>query len=90
MDSHALALQLGRHDWLLLPDRQAWLAWQASRSPTPRRVWLGFPPRAHERRALQALAPAQLWMSGAAPARLPLPRGWSASGVSGSLGTGGA
>jgi competence protein ComEC len=65
MDSHALWLRLGKRHWMLLPDRQALWAWQASREPLPERLWLGFRPGAREHRELLAQAPSLVWLSGA-------------------------
>ncbi|MFM7087303.1 MAG: ComEC/Rec2 family competence protein [Cyanobium sp.] len=86
MDSHALRLQLGRQEWLLLPDRAALTAWRQLEQRPPAGVWLGFRPRAAEQRALH---PAGVdhrwrWWSGE-PGRLPPPAPWRASGDSGSL-----
>ena len=85
MDSHALELQLGRRRWLLLPDRQALWAWQASRRPVPEGVWLGFLPPASQRSQLFQPPPRQVWLSGAPPRRQHLPAHWRSSGASGSL-----
>ena len=85
MDSHALLLRLGKRQWMLLPDRQALWAWQASREPLPERLWLGFRPGARERRELLAQAPSLVWLSGAPSGQRPLPAGWRASGARGSL-----
>jgi competence protein ComEC len=85
MDSHALTLTLAGRQWLLLPDRQALWAWQSQPRVPGDGLWLGFPPRAHERRRLLTHSPGRVWLSGAAPPRQPLPPGWSASGESGSL-----
>ncbi|KEF42830.1 MAG: hypothetical protein ER33_02875 [Cyanobium sp. CACIAM 14] len=86
MDSHALRLHLGPLRWLLLPDRQSLATW---RSLTGHRgddgLWLGFPPRPGERRALLAHGPGRVWLSGAPAASAPLPAGWRASGASGAL-----
>ena len=85
MDSHALDLQLGSRRWLLLPDRQALRAWQASGHPSPGRIWLGFLPAARQRPHLFQPVPEQVWLSGAPPRQQPLPAHWHASGSSGSL-----
>ena len=85
MDSHALWLRLGKRHWMLLPDRQALWAWQASREPLPERLWLGFRPGAREFRALLAQAPSLVWMSGPDSQQRLLPAGWRASGARGSL-----
>ena len=85
MDSHALELQLGRRRWLLLPDRQALWAWQASRRPVPEAVWLGFLPPASQRSRLFQPPPRQVWLSGAPPRRQRLPAHWRSSGLSGFL-----
>lgn len=85
MDSHALRLQLGRHRWLLLPDRQALATWRLDRPAGGEGVWLGVRPRPAEQRALLEQGPPQVWLSGAAPTGAPLPRGWRASGASGAL-----
>ncbi|MCT0207508.1 ComEC/Rec2 family competence protein [Synechococcus sp. CS-1332] len=94
MDSHALLLHLGRQHWLLLPDRQSLASWRSGQTPTAAKasagkaaesVWLGVRPRPADHRALLALGPRQLWLSGPGPAGAPLPRGWRASGSSGAL-----
>lgn len=85
MDSHALHLQLGRHRWLLLPDRQALTTWRLDRPAAGEGVWLGVRPRPAEQRALLERGPPRVWLSGAVPAGAPLPRGWRASGTSGAL-----
>ncbi len=87
MDSHALVLSVGARRWLLLPDRQALWSWRQLAQAPPPAVWLGFPARPAERRALShaGAPPQRVWLSGAAPGRSPLPRGWQASGRSGSL-----
>ena len=87
MDSHALLLRLGKRRWMLLPDRQALWAWEASREPLPKRLWLGFRPGARERRALMAQAPSLVWLSGPPSQHRQLPAGWRASGSRGSLQT---
>jgi competence protein ComEC len=84
MDSHALLLEVGRSRWTLLPDRQALWAWQERRSPAVERLWLGFLPRASERRRLIAAGAARVWLSGAHRGEA-LPRGWRASGSRGWL-----
>jgi competence protein ComEC len=95
-DSQSLGLAIGRWRWLLLPDRQALasLPPQAAR-PAPAALWLGFTPRQAERRRIQALQAPTVWQSGATPRALEardgiagapaLPRGWHATGGSGSL-----
>jgi competence protein ComEC len=63
-DSQALLLAAGRLRWGLLPDRQSWWSWRDHAAAQPRRVdglWLGFLPRASERRSLPALPPERLW-----------------------------
>lgn len=87
LDSQALALRIGRQRWLLLPDRQALASLPAAavRPQEHAAVWLGFQPRAFERRRIEALRPATVWLSGPPPGRAPLPAGWHASGGSGSL-----
>ena len=91
MDSQALTLRFGQHLWGLLPDRQALLAWRERPAEGLDGLWLGFAPRAGERRALarslrgRAAGAMPVWLSGPAPPRLPLPGGWRASGTSGSL-----
>jgi competence protein ComEC len=85
MDSHAHALTVGQRSWLLLPDRQALWAWRESGRPLPTDVWLGFPPRVGDRRALIAAGARQVWLSGPPPSRGGLPRRWRASGASGFL-----
>ncbi|WP_216900948.1 ComEC/Rec2 family competence protein [Synechococcus sp. CCY 9618] len=88
MDSHALRLHLGPWRWQLLPDRQSLVSWRSGTSRGVRgdeALWLGFVPRAAERRALLAHGPRQVWLSGAEPAGPPLPHGWRASGPSGAL-----
>jgi competence protein ComEC len=87
MDTHALTLRFGAHRWGLLPDRQALLAWRSQPAEAVEGLWLGFAPRAGERRALERTTPGgpTIWLSGAPPPRPPLPRGWRASGTSGSL-----
>ncbi len=88
-DSRAFELRVGRHRWLLLPDPQALDAWRQRAAPglgppaePPAGIWLGFPPRPRQRRAVEAAAAGRLWVSGAWPAAPP---GWAASGASGSL-----
>lgn len=84
VESRGVALQVGPHRWQLLPDPQALWSWRGQ--PAGARaegVWLGFAPRPRERQWLQRLAPARLWISGAASR--PLPAGWQASGRSGWL-----
>jgi len=95
IESRAMQLQLGRWNWLLLPDRQALWAWQqqAEDNPEPSRlgalsgsidgVWLGFAPSARERRQLQAIGAKRMWLSGATPPGWPT--SWAASGPSGYL-----
>jgi len=89
-DSRAYGLTVGGHRWLLLPDRQALVAWQRTRSAGDAEqlsgawsgTWLGFRPRRHEQQAVTMAAPRRIWVSGDWPAA---PRGWQASGGSGSL-----
>jgi competence protein ComEC len=87
MDSHALSLRFGARHWQLLPDRQALWAWRdrPQGADSLDGLWLGFQPRARERRSLAAGpgSPERVWLSGE-PAR-PLPPRWRASGASGSL-----
>jgi competence protein ComEC len=87
MDTHAMTLRFGAHRWGLLPDRQALLAWRSQPADAVEGLWLGFAPRAAERRSLgrTAMGGTTIWLSGAPPPRPPLPRGWRASGTSGSL-----
>lgn len=86
MDSHALQLQAGGQRWLLLPDRQALWSWRQLHQRPPAGVWLGFPPRPGERKALEGTdARAHWrWWSGVAANRATMPP-WRASGDSGSL-----
>ena len=89
MDSQALALQVGRQRWLLLPDRQALgslelLAADGADSGRPA-IWLGFVPRPSERRQLLSQRVGPVWLSGSPPGRPPLPPGWHATGASGFL-----
>ncbi len=90
-DSQALRLEVGSRRWWLLPDRQAFWAWErqgpaAAGAAGSSGLWLGFAPRPAERQRLQARgAPRLVWWSGAPPAHGPLPPGWRASGASGSL-----
>ena len=51
----------------------------------PAGVWLGVAPRRRERRFLQDLSTNPVWLSGPPGDAAPLPRGWRASGASGSL-----
>ncbi|MCT0230562.1 ComEC/Rec2 family competence protein [Synechococcus sp. CS-1324] len=89
-DSRAYGLAVGGHRWLLLPDRQSMTAWQragaAGETVLPSGAWsgtwLGFRPRRNEQQAVAAAAPRRIWVSGAWPAA---PKGWQASGGSGSL-----
>jgi competence protein ComEC len=90
MDSHALALGVGRQRWVLLPDRQAFWAWSAGESSGRSHLWLGFQPAPGERQAVMARSPATVWVSGRAPISSPLPAGWHASGSNGSLRAGGS
>ena len=85
IESRAMQLQLGRWRWLLLPDRQAFWAWQqpSRLSGGVDGVWLGFVPAARERRQLQLLGAKWLWLSGATPPGWPT--SWAASGPSGYL-----
>ena len=82
--SRGLQLAVGRRRWLLLPDPQDLWSWQEGQVPLQADgVWLGFRPRARERRWLQAQAPPRVWISGEASGELPA--SWRASGGSGSL-----
>jgi competence protein ComEC len=82
--SRGLQLVVGGRRWLLLPDPQDLWTWQEEQLPLRADgVWLGFRPRARERRWLLEQAPAQVWVSGEASADFP--SGWRASGGSGSL-----
>jgi competence protein ComEC len=82
--SRGLQLAVGRRRWLLLPDPQDLWSWQEEQVPLQADgVWLGFRPRARERRWLQAQAPPRVWISGEASGELPA--SWRASGGSGSL-----
>ncbi len=84
-ESQALALGIGRHRWWLLPDAQSLESWGHRHQPGPEPlagVWLGFRPNRRQQQVLSAAAPRRVWLSGSAP---ELPRGWSASGASGSL-----
>ena len=95
VDSRGVQLQVGRAQWLLLPDRQALWSWRDQReglgattnqpqaSPPLDGVWLGFRPRPREREWLERQGARQVWLSGDRP--LHWPRPWAASGVSGSL-----
>jgi competence protein ComEC len=87
-DSHALQLQLGGQQWLLLPDRQALRAWEELKQPCPEGVWLGFRPSRSERQAVETGRDAMRWRwwSGP-PAKEGAPGPWQASGISGSLQT---
>jgi len=87
-DSHALQLQLGGQQWLLLPDRQALRAWEGLKQPCPEGVWLGFRPSRSERQAVETGRDAMRWRwwSGP-PAKEGAPGPWQASGISGSLQT---
>jgi competence protein ComEC len=87
--SAAHVLTVGRHAWLLLPDRQSLWAWQqqaaASSSMLPpdlAGLWLGFAPRQTEWRTLEAAGAERRWVSGDWPAPAA---GWRASGASGFL-----
>jgi competence protein ComEC len=84
LDSRGLRLQVGRRHWLALPDPQAlWALRDRPGAPRADGLWLGFLPRAGERRWLTASGLAPVWLSGDPPAR-PL-SGWRASGRSGAL-----
>jgi competence protein ComEC len=89
IDSRALELRLARHRWLLLPDPQSLWAWRDQRDApgagrlSPDGVWLGFRPRAGERRWLARALRQPVWQSGELQPGSPL--GWRASGSSGSL-----
>jgi competence protein ComEC len=84
LDSRGLRLQVGRREWLALPDPQAlWALRDLPRVPHADGLWLGFEPRSGDRRWLTASGLAPVWLSGDPPAR-PLP-GWRASGRSGAL-----
>jgi len=64
-ESRGLALQVGRHRWLLLPDPQALWSWrQGAPVPSPDGLWLGFRPRSGEQRWLQRQGIGQVWLSG--------------------------
>jgi competence protein ComEC len=100
LDSQALMLSLGPRRWLLLPDRQAYRSWRSALETgeqgqlagalgRPAAVWLGFQPHGPDRRLLLAQRAAPVWISGPAPGAAPLPRGWHATGPSGSLATAG-
>lgn len=83
-DSRGVRLQLGRRQWLLLPDPQAlWALRDLSRAPQADGLWLGFQPRARESGWLRTSGVAPVWLSGEPPSR-PVP-GWRASGRSGAL-----
>ena len=87
MDSHGLTLQVGRRQWLLLPDRQALWAWRNSGQRRPEAVWLGFRPRPQDQKHLQLAGPPPRWLWWSGPAsdgRSPMPP-WQATGSSGSL-----
>jgi competence protein ComEC len=89
IDSRALELRLARHRWVLLPDPQALWAWRDQRDgpgagrQSPDGVWLGFRPRAGERRWLAGAVRQPVWQSGELPHGSP--KDWQASGASGSL-----
>ena len=92
MESQALLLRIGQRRWLLLPDRQALWSWQQAQGPQGRKrpggppisgIWLGFKPRAGERRWLEQQQPGTLWLSGS-PSR-PWYGRWQSTGASGSL-----
>jgi len=90
-DSHALALEVGGRPWLLLPDRQALLAWQGGAvaefsASTPPGLWLGFRPRPREAAWLRSRSLAQVWLS--AGTLVPAsPHHWRVTGESGFLHT---
>ena len=70
-DSQALVLEVGRLRWGLLPDRQAWWSWRDQAVTRMARVdglWLGFRPRASERRQLPPLPSQRLWWPAAGSA----------------------
>ena len=83
IDSQAFQLQVGRHRWLLLPDRQALRAAfevaaerQAGRGAGPgaglrhgydQGLWLGFAPRSIDRSRVRALGSRPVWLSGPPP-----------------------
>ncbi|MCP9773600.1 ComEC/Rec2 family competence protein [Synechococcus sp. Tobar12-5m-g] len=95
-DSRAHTLAVGGHRWLVLPDPQSLAAWQlatagvggSGTAALPVEMaqlsgaWLGFQPRRGEQQAVTAAAPRRIWVSGHWPGA---PRGWQASGASGSL-----
>ncbi len=79
-ESRGLALQVGHHPWLLLPDVQALWSWRDGRPlPRPEGVWLGFRPRPREQRWLQPQRLGRVWVSG------PPVAGWPGTGRSGWL-----
>ena len=92
-DSRGVQLQIGRAQWLLLPDRQALWSWRDQRDqpmarPTWDGVWLGFRPGPRESEwlegeLLQRQGAKRVWLSGDPPRHWPRP--WAASGASGSL-----
>ena len=90
-DSHALALEVGGRPWLLLPDRQALLAWQGGAvaefsASTPPGLWLGFRPRPREAAWLRSRSLAQVWLSAGTPVPAS-PHHWRVTGESGFLHT---
>jgi competence protein ComEC len=85
-ESRGLALLVGGHRWLLLPDPQALWSWRNTRgAERPEALWLGFRLRPRERHWLEQQRPTRVWLSGESLRRDPLPAGWQASGRSGWL-----
>jgi competence protein ComEC len=79
-ESRGLALVVGGHRWLLLPDAQALWSWRTGRTADPPEgLWLGFRPRPREQRWLQQQRLGRVWMSG------PPVAGWPGTGRSGWL-----
>ena len=84
--SQALALQIGRARWLLLPNRQALWSWRDGGPTGAEQVWLGFVPGPAERRLLQAQGVRTVWISGATSDRSPaLAKSWHTTGQRGFL-----
>ena len=84
IESRAVQWQVGRSNWLLLPDRQALWSWRDQPGLSrPDGVWLGFRPRRSERQWLAQQGIGRVWLSGDPPPQWPHP--WAASGASGSL-----